>query len=398
VTISDTITWAKPEDVGMSRERVGRIADVFAAEVEQGRLPGAVSLVSRRGKIVHFKAVGRRDPAGSAAMERNSLFRIYSMTKPVVSAAFMTLVEDGLLTLENWVSDILPELADLTVGRVVDGRLEREPAARPITFHDLLRHTAGFTYDWMGDGPLEAAYRQAGLGGRDLSNADVVARLAQLPLKSQPGAAWDYGLSTDVLGRAMEVVTGRTLGAFLRERVSEPLGMPDTGFSVSATEHGRIAEPFPADPDTGAPVALADLHAPSPAESGGTGLVSTASDYARFLHALANGGTLDGERLLGPATIRFMATDHVGPALAEASGFLPAGYGFGLGFAVRRETGFAPFPGGTGDVFWQGLGGTSFWIDPAHELYAVLMIQAPGRLEYYRTLFRQLVYAALDEV
>ena len=391
---ADTIAWAKPEDVGMSRERLARIGEVLEADIAAGKLPGAVALVARRGKIVHFKAYGSRDPAAADAMERDTIFRIYSMTKPIVSVAAMTLVEEGRLDLGEWVSAFIPGFATVKVGES-DGRLV-DPV-RPVTVHDLMRHTSGLTYDWMEDAPACRAYEAAASGRRDRSNREQSELLATLPLLSQPGTRWDYGRSTDVLGRVIEVVTGLSLGEALRERVLEPLGMQETGFHVPEAFGHRMAEAHKIDPDMGEPVSLLDLRKPVAQENGGGGLASTAGDYARFLHMLVSGGTLDGIRILSPATLAWMMSDHLGPEVAIGSDILPAGYGFGLGFAIRRQDGLAAFPGSAGDAYWEGIAGTSFWVDPARRLYGLLMIQAPGRREHYRRLYRQLVYGALIE-
>lgn len=392
--ISDSIAWAKPEDVGLSRERLSRIGAKLEADVERGLLPGAVALVARRGRVVLFKAYGRRDPAAADAMQLDTIFRLYSMTKPIVSAAAMMLVEDGSLRLGDPLSTFVPAFAEMRVA-VGDATVE---AARQITLHDLLRHTSGLTYEWLVPGPVTDAYLAAGASRRGQTNEQQAAVLAGLPLLSHPGASWDYGCSTDVLGRVIEIVSGETLESFLRKRVFEPLGMLETGFHVPPEYHGRLAGAFPVDPETGEAVELLPVTRPPRLQSGGGGLVSTASDYARFLHMIASGGTLDRRRLLSPATLAFMMSDHLGPGVPIGSAeLLPEGYGFGLGFAVRRAAGVAPFPGSEGDCYWLGLAGTSFWIDPAEQLYAVLLVQAPGRRDHYRDAFRNLVYGALTD-
>ena len=393
--MSDTIAWAKPEDVGMSRERLVRIGDVVAADIERGAIPGAVTVVARRGRIVHFKAYGRRDPAHDEPMERDAIFRIYSMTKPLVSVALMMLVEEGRLLLSDPLRAFVPECAD-TRGRVErDGTVELVAPARDITIHDLLRHTSGLTYDWMDDGPVQKAYAEAQAGRRTLPNAEQAALLATLPLVAHPGAEWNYSRSTDLVGRVIEVVTGLPLGVALRSRLFEPLGMMETGFVVPPNYQARIAQAFPTDPETGEPQVLLDVAKEVAMENGGGGLASTASDYARFLHMLASGGQLDGTRILSPKTLAYMSADHLGPEVRIMPDILPEGYGFGLGFAVRRQDGIASFPGTAGDHYWEGLGGTSFWVDPGEELYGLVMIQAPSQRERYRRLMRQLVYAAI---
>jgi CubicO group peptidase (beta-lactamase class C family) len=391
---TDSIAFAKPEDVGISRERLAMMSEVLKRDVEAGKLPGAVTLVGRHGRIVHFKAIGSRDPASGAPMELDAIFRIYSMTKPIVSIAVMQLVEEGLLRLSDPLAAYLPAFAEMRVFDPASGP-DGVPAARPITIHDLLRHTSGLTYEFMAPDALAGAYVNAQVSRYDQSNAEQSAALARLPLIAHPGARWDYGRSTDVLGRVIEVVTGQTLGQALEERVLAPLAMVDTGFRLPPEKLARLAEPFATDPDSGAKVGLLDLTRDIVLENGGGGLVSTAADYARFMHMLGSGGSFEGTRIIGPKTLAFMASDHLGPEVSIGSDLLPPGYGFGLGFAVRRAAGLAPFPGSAGDVYWEGIAGTTFWIDPSEGLYALLMIQAPGRREHYRRTFRSLVYAAL---
>ena len=391
MSVADTIAWAKPEDVGMSRDRLARLSDAIARDVEAGRYPGAVTLVARRGRVVHFKAHGRRDPAGDGPMERDAIFRIYSMTKPIVTVAAMMLVEEGRLALADPVSRFVPGFADVRTW-TPDG-VGRAPTRAP-TVHDLLRHTSGLTYDWIDDGPVQRLYAERESGRRSRSNAEQAALLATLPLLADPGTGWQYSRSTDILGRIVEILDGRSLGEALRLRVFEPLGMLETAFHVPPEFAGRMAEPFAADPGTGEAIQLLDVGASVAMENGGGGLASTAPDYARFLHMLASGGALDGTRLLSPATLRWMTADHLGP-IPIGSDLLPAGYTFGLGFAVRREDGLAAMAGRAGDFFWEGLGGTSFWVDPAEELYGLAMLQAPGERERVRILMRQLVYGAL---
>lgn len=384
------LATASPDTVGVSAERLARLDAVLAAEVAQQKLPGGVAMVTRRGKVVHFSAFGRRDPAVDEPMQKDALFRIYSMTKPVVSVAAMRLVEQGRLLLAQPVSTWLPEFAGLQVE--VDGGM-LEPA-RPITVHDLLRHTAGFTYQFMGATALHQRYAAARLFNRGLSNADFCRALAQLPLMRQPGSAWTYSHATDVLGRLVEVLADEPLGAHLQRTVFAPLGMDDTAFHVPADQLHRLAEPYATDPDTGAPVRLFDVRTPSPQEMGGAGLVSTAADYARFMEMMLAGGALGGVRLLSPKTVRLMTSDHLG-AIPVTGDLLPAGHGFGLGFAVRLQHGLAPGAGSAGMYYWGGLSGTSFLIDPHEQLHAQLLIQQPGRREHFRSLFRELVYAAL---
>jgi CubicO group peptidase (beta-lactamase class C family) len=387
---------AIPEELGFSPERLNRIGSVLGAEAAKGRIPGAVALVARRGKIAYHAAVGKRDPAGSAAMTEDSIFRVYSMTKPIVSVAAMMLVEQGKLLLAEPLAKFVPEFSDSKVAIERGGKLDLVPAERGVTVQDLLRHTSGITYVHIATGPLQQLYQEAKVASRDQTNADLAARLGGLPLAFQPGARWRYGHSTDLLGRVVEVVTGQRLSEALASMILGPLGMGDTGFHVRRGEEARLAEPFAKDPEGGVAMPLIAVKSPPQLESGGGGLVSTAGDYARFLAMLAGGGTLDGVRLLGPKTIEQMRSDHLGEAPGEPP-LLPIGYGFGLGFAVRRQAGLANFPGSAGEYYWSGAAGTAFWIDPKEELFVVLMMQGPNQREAIRMLFRNLVYAAIIE-
>ncbi len=390
------LSWARrAADVGMNADRLMNLTRVFEREVASGLLPGVVALVSRRGELVYFESCGRLNPVAQAPMVHDSIFRIYSMTKPIVSVAAMMLAEEGQLLLQEPVSAWLPEFAQMQVGLERGDRLEYEPAHEPITIQDLLRHTAGLTYGFLGSSPVQRLYSDERLGAPDIGNARFCEQLARLPLIAQPGSAWAYSHATDVLGRVIEVISGQSLGAFLQERIFAPLGMVDTGFQVAAAQQHRIAEPHAIDPQGGIRIELLDVRQVHAFESGGGGLVSTAADFARFLQCLSHGGSLAGTRLIGRQTLALMTADHLGgrPVLGDV---LPAGHGFGLGFAVRREAGLAPLPGSKGLYYWGGIAGTAFFVDPVLDLFAVLMIQAPVQRHRYRALFRHLVYAAVD--
>ena len=293
----------KPGKLGLGEDGLDRIGHVLNREIAQAGLPGAVALIGREGRIGYFEAFGRRDPAKSEPMALDSIFRIYSMTKPIVSVAIMQLVEEGRISLLDPVAKFIPAFADMKVGVERDGALDLVPLARPISVQDLLRHTSGLTYDFVGASAVQKLYAEAGLARSDQTNADQVAALAKLPLLHQPGTSWDYSRSTDVLGRLIEIITGRTLGEELKRRIFEPLGMVDTGFAVPAKDHDRVAEPFAIDPDTKAPVKLLRIVDWVSFESGGGGLFSTAMDYARFCAMLAGGGALGKTRLLGRKTL-----------------------------------------------------------------------------------------------
>ena len=295
-------------------------------------------------------------------------------------------------------SDSAHANSNVTLLHMVEGSVEFQQVQQTATVQDLLRHTAGLTYEFMGSSPVQRQYAQNRIGSRERSNAEFSLQLAALPLMFEPGTVWEYSRSTDVLGRLVEVVSGATLGAYLRENIFAPLGMEETWFSVPQHHQYRIAEPFARDPDGAMQMRLIDIREDSVMESGGGGLASTALDYARFLQFMLNRGELDGVRLLGSRTIAYMTSDHLGsiPVNSGASReLLPAGYGFGLGFAVRKDAGLAPEPGSIGAYYWGGMAGTTFFVDPAEDLFACLMLQAPNQREYYRKLFRNLVYATL---
>ena len=388
------LDFSAPAEVGLCPDRLQHMLSVLQADVDRGRLPGAVALVVRRGKVALFESLGQQDPTTGSVMTRDTIFRIYSMTKPVVSVAVMMLMEQGKLLLSDPVEKFLPEYAGQKVAVEREGRVELEGVIRPATVQDLLRHTAGLTYEFLGVAEVQRQYATLQIGSRDRSNAEFSQTLGGLPLMYQPGSVWAYSRATDVLGRLVEVVSGQTLGECLRDSIFTPLGMHETGFSVPDAAHSRIAEPFVHDPDGGVPMRVLDPRRDMAMESAGGGLMSTAMDYARFLQFMRNRGELHGVRLLGSRTVDLMTADHLGN-IPAASDLLPPGHGFGLGFAVRTAAGIAPVPGSVGLYYWGGIAGTTFFVDPVEDLYALLMIQAPNQRDHYRPLFRTLVYAAL---
>jgi CubicO group peptidase (beta-lactamase class C family) len=392
----DPLPTAKPEEVGLSSAALDRLSAALNQRIDSGHIPGAVALVARHGKVAFHQAFGRQDPGTDRPMATDSIFRIYSMSKAVVSVAVMMLWEEGRLLLGDPISRYIPAFADTQVGVISGGSYTLTAAKTPITVQDLLRHTSGLTYEFRGTSPIHKAYGQARVARLKQTNADQATELASLPLLHQPGTAWEYSRSTDVLGRLVEVVSGQTLGAFLKERILAPLGMADTGFSVPSSDQHRIAEAFAKDPEGGTDVALLDVRRSALFESGGGGLVASTMDYARFLAMLLGNGRLGATRLLSRKTVELMTSDHLGTITGPAD-LLPPGHGFGLGFAVRTHAGMAPFPGSVGTYYWGGAAGTTFWVDPAERLYAVLMIQAPVQREHYRVLFRDMVYAALAD-
>jgi CubicO group peptidase (beta-lactamase class C family) len=382
--------------------------DAFMQRVEQdvqaGIVPGAVLLVARENQVLYKKAVGKQSPTAAAPMATDSLFRIYSMTKPIVSVAALTLIEDGKMGLADPVSMYLPELKNLKVGVEKPGpdgkpMLELVPSRRDITVHDLFRHMSGLTYGVFGRSLVKSEYIKAdvrpGSGDLDFDNAELVRKVGKLPLMFQPGSTWEYSISTDILGALVEKVSGQTLDVFLKQRVLGPLKMNDTAFWVPAEKHGRVAEAFANDPDSKQPVPLFDAKKVPKLLAGGAGLVGSADDYARFAFMLANGGTLEGARIISRKSVELMTRDHTDGVRGPAYGPGP-GYGFGLGVAVRLADGQSTMHGSQGDFHWGGYAGTFWWYDPVEKVVAVWMMQGPGRSRYYRPLMRAAVYSALD--
>jgi CubicO group peptidase (beta-lactamase class C family) len=391
---------ARPEDVGMSSERLARLTDILQGYVDEGRLPGAVAMVLRDGRVVHTATVGHRDREARAEMRSDAIFRIASQTKAIVSVAVLMLQEDGALLLSDPVSDYIPTFSTTTVAEPDgSGGYRVVEAARPITLRDLLTHTAGIGY---GGGPGGDQWREAGITGwyfahRDEPILETVGRMAALPFPAQPGSAFVYGYSTDVLGAVVEVAAGMPLDAFLRERIFDPLDMHDTHFYLPVEERDRLAavyslgeglERAPAGPGMQTQGQYVD--GPRVSFSGGAGLLSTARDYARFLQALANGGALGEARILSPTTVALMATDHVGDLYGTS------GMGFGLGFSVREDVGRAGVPGSPGEYGWGGAYHSTYWVDPVEDLvvvYFTQVIPATGLDDHGR--LRALVYGSI---
>jgi CubicO group peptidase (beta-lactamase class C family) len=402
---------AKPEEVGMSSQKLAKISQALKKEVEDGSFRGAVVMVARKGKLVYQDSIGMQAP--SAKMTRDSIFRIYSMTKPIVSVAAMMLVEDGTIQLTDPVSKYLPGFDKLQVSVPAKNdagvtTYTLVPQERQMTVQDLLRHTSGLAYgEITQNAPVKDGYEKIGVyykdhdfDSRNLAPADQIAKMATVPLACQPGTTWHYSLASDMLGRVVERASGKRLADFLDERLFKPLKMVDSGFWVPAAKMPRVAEPLEKDRFAGRAFPLVDVSTQPMNDSGGAGGVSTAADYLRFSQMLMNGGTLNGVRVMSRTTVKLMTSDHLGTAmaLAPSPGELligSKGYGFGLGFAVRTAPGRSPVPGNVGDYFWGGAYGTYFWIDPKEELYAVLMLQGPADRIQYRYAMRQLVYQAL---
>ncbi len=403
-----------PAKVGLSADRLGRIATILKADIAQGKIPGAVVLVARKGEIAYFESFGQLDPASGKTMTRDAIFRAYSMTKPWVSVAAMILVEEGQLQLTDPVSKFLPSFKGLQVATQKRDPAGGEvtyvtvPAEREPTIQDLLRHTAGMAYDFVTPNPVvKKAYVDAGLIALDpaffaMTPAEQVEKFSKAPLAYQPGTAWEYSFATDLLGRVIETITKKRLSAFLDERVFRPLRMNDTAFWLSKDKLARVAQPFAKDPVTGAPNKLLDPALEPKNDSGGAGGLTTTTDYYRFSQMMLNRGQLDGTRILSPTTVALMTSDHLGPRI-QAPFLAPGellmgvrGYTFGLGFMIREGPGIAGVPGSAGEFMWGGAAGTFFWIDPKEQLVGVFMAQAPGPIRtHYRRLIKQLVYQSI---
>jgi len=385
---ANDLSTAKPEQVGLVSERLARIGQVLSGDVERGRIPGAVVVVTRKGRIASVQAVGFRDKAAGAPMTPDAIFRLASMTKPIVTVAALSLYEEGRLLPSDPVSKYIPAFKNRTVG------LERVPAEREMTIQDLMRHTSGLTYGNRGKTEIYKMYPESSnVSSLTLTMDEFIEQLSRTPLLYQPGTRWEYSLSTDVLGRVVEIVAGKPLGEVLSERVYRPLKMTDTTFVVLADKRSRVAQGLPTHPDTGAEFKLPDPTVPRKFDCGGGCAVSTAGDYTRFAQMLLNRGSLDGARVLSPRTVEFMTADQLG-TISRGSFATSPGYTWGLGVAVRQDKGLAPFPGSPGDFYWPGAYATYWWADPKEELVVVFMTQSQLG-SHYAHLIRGLVYQAI---
>ena len=399
-------TIAKPEEAGFTSAGLARIDAYIKNEIAGNKIPGAIMMIQRNGKTVYFSSFGVRDPGTKEPMTPDSIFRIYSMSKPITTVAAMMLVEEGKLQLDDPLSKYIPAFANVKVGVEKKGEagtmgLDTVPPKRPITIQDLMRHTSGLTYGFFGERMVKKAYVDAHMFAGDVDNAEFAERIAKLPLAYQPGTTWDYSHSTDILGRVIEVVCGKSLYQFEKERLLDPLGMKGTSFYVTDPERkSLVAEPFPDDRKIGNDAVMSDPRVGQKWESGGGGMVSTIGDYARFAQMLLNGGTLDGKRYLSPKTVAYMGSNHVGPGSGVTPGpyYLPgAGFGFGLGFAVRTEAGVSPIEGSVGEMNWSGAGGTTFWVDPKENMFVVFMAQTVSQRGRLRVALKNIVYGAFDK-
>jgi len=403
---ADPLPRAKPEDVGMSSERLARIGEVLKADIAAGRIPGAVIAIARHGRLVALDAYGWRDKAEGVAMTPDTIFNIASMTKPMVTVGALMLYEQGQLRIGDPLSRYFPNFVNMKVAaRDASGQptTETVPADRQITIQDLMRHTSGLIYGGRGNTLVHKMYPSgSGDASRDYDGAAFIDKLASLPLLHQPATVWDYGFGLDVLGLTIEKISGQTLGQYLKANLFTPLGMTDTGFSVSPEQAARYAKPLPIDPDTGKPQSRSpELTQPIKFDCGGGCAASTATDYLRFAMLLMNEGRTGEARLLGPRTVAYMLSDQLGPNIKNLIGNADptrADYGFGLGLAVRTTPGVVKMMGSVGQFSWPGASGTDWWVDPKEELAVVYMSAAPGPIRWhYRQTINALVYQAIVE-
>src|ERR1700728_1275686 len=395
---------AKPEEVGMSSERLARIGEVLKTDVAAGRIPGAVIAIARHGRLVALEAYGWRDKAGGVGMSTCTIFNTASMTKPMTTVGALMLYERGQLLIGDPLLKYFPKFAEMRVAaRDANGERTAEtvPSVRLITIQDLMRHTSGIVYGGRGTTLVHKMY-PAGSGdaAREYDGAAFIDKLSSLPLLYQPATVWDYGFGLDLLGLTIEKISSERLGQYLKANLFTPLGMNDTGFSISADQAARYAKPLPIDPDTGKPQARSpELTQALKFECGGGCAASTASDYLRFAMMLMNQGRSGEARLLGPRTVSYMLSDQLGPNIKNLIGNADptrADYGFGLGLAVRTTPGIIKMMGSVGQFSWPGASGTDWWVDPKEELAVVYMSAAPGPIRWhYRQTINALVYQAI---
>ena len=405
VGAQDPLPRSRPESLGFSSERLDRIGQVLRADIDNGRMPGAVIAIARKGRLVYYESFGYLDKAAGVPMPKDAIFAIASMTKPMVGVGIMQLVEESRIAMSDPASKWFPALGGLRVGVIktdaaAQTLLETVPARRQMTIQDLLRHTSGLTYGGRGSTPVHKMHPvSSGSAAVEYTGPEFIERLSKVNLLYQPGTAWDYGLSIDVLGLIVEAETGQTLGAYLQERIWKPLGMVDTGFVIPAANVKRYARALPNDPDTGKPQTVSDRTKPTKFECGGGCAASTAGDYVRFAQMLLNRGRLGDVRVLGSKSVDYMTADHLGPEIINniaATDPSRAGYGFGLTMAVRRSTGGPGIMGSPGDFTWGGAFGTNFWVDPREQLVVVFMAHTPGPIRlHYRKVINALVYQAI---
>jgi CubicO group peptidase (beta-lactamase class C family) len=399
-------TFDIPAGAHFNKERLAKVGEFFRNEVVTGKIPGAIVLIQQHGKPVYHESFGVQDVVSEAPITDQTIFRLFSMTKAITSVAAMALVDEGKLKLEDPVSKYIPAFADVKVGvekKAADGTktLELVPPDRPPTILDLMRQTSGITYGFYGDSLVRKAYAAANLYAGDFDLAEFAERIAKLPLHNQPGALWQYGHSTDVLARVMEIVSGKSLLAIEREKLLDPLGMKDTAFFVTDPEKQKLlAQPVPNDSD----FRVGRENNPTVTkkwESASGGMVSTMSDFSKFAQMLLDGGKFEGKTYLSPKAFELMTTDHIGPGSGVARDYFyfPGdGFGFGLGLAVRTDPGNAkpPPPGSLGELKWDGASGCYFVIDRKQDMFFVLLEQTPTERQRIQRTLKQLIYEAME--
>jgi CubicO group peptidase (beta-lactamase class C family) len=392
---------ARPEEVGLSSERLAEIGKMLKADVAAGRIPGAVLAVARHGKLAYFEAFGFRDKAAGVPMTLDTIFNIASMTKPMTAVAALMLLEQGKLSIDDPLAKYFPKFADMQVA-VMDANgetiLDKVPAARKITIQDLMRHTSGIIYGGRGSTAVHKLYpASSSVAATTLSDAEFLDKLRSLPLLYQPGTVWDYGFGLDVLGLVVEGIEEQTLGQYLNEHLFKPLGMVDTTFRIPPEKAARYAKALPNDPDTGKPQSVPPvLTEPLKFECGGGCAASTASDYLRFALMLLDKGKFGDARILGRKTVEYMLSDQLGPNVKNLIGSADptrADYGFGLGLAVRTTPGIVRTLGSVGDFSWPGASGTNWWADPREDLAVVFMAHSPGPIRWH---YRQVINAMVE--
>lgn len=402
IAVAAPLPEAPPEDVGFSRQTLARMDDFFAREIAAKRVPGAVVAIARDGKLVHYKAYGQLDPVKGTPMPLDAMFALASMTKPMAAVAGLTLMERGRLPLQARLADYFPAFAEMKVGVIQgDGSMKFEPQAHPILIHDLYRHTSGLMYGGRPDSgsPVARLYPDGIAPAIEGDTQAFIERITKLPLAHQPGTEFEYGFSIDVLGAVVEKVTEQRLGDYLAKILWQPLGMADATFAPSDAQRTRLARPFPNDPLTGKPQAIRLLDTPTKFDCAGACSFATVGDYVRFGQMLLNGGELDGQRILSPKTVHHMTSNHLGPEIKNTVANVEphrAGFGFGLGVAVRTSEGLSSVPGNPGEFTWNGAFGTQFFCDPKERLVVVVGTAAPGELrKYYREQVQDIVYGAM---
>lgn len=397
----DPLPVIAPEKAGFSSAALQRIDTFFQDEIARDRIPGAVVAIARDGRLVYYKALGYQDKAKAVTMRTDAIFQLASMTKVMVIVGALTLYEEGKLPLKSPLSNYFPQFKSMQVAVFdANGQMRTQPAKNAISIQDLMRHTSGITYGARGNTALHKMYPPSSSGSAfTMTGPELIDAVAKLPLLYEPGTTWDYGLSHDVLGQVIEKLTGKTLGGALEERVWSKVGMPDTTFNVPQEKRARLAQSLANDPITGKPQSIRLLREQPKFECGGGCAFATTADYLRFGQMLMNGGTIDGRRVLSPQTVRLMTSDHLGKDIKNnvaGTEAHRAGYGFGLGVAVRTEPGIAATNGSVGDYSWNGANGTIYWADPKEQLVVVTMTVGPGEIRrYYREQMAALVYGAM---